>query len=200
MAIKPPINEQDLLLGTARGEQVAFAGLFHAYHNQLGAYILMLTHSKELTEEIVQDIFVKIWMKRAELPEVASFSAYLFILTRNYTLNCIRREVTLQKRQTVFEQISGKDEVEEDEPAFELPDNYEQVISRAVAQLPPQQQKVFVAKQAGKKTADIAAEMGISPVSVKKYQQWAVKSVSDFVRDHAELIPALVVLATTLKK
>ncbi len=193
MAIKPPLNEQELLSGTARGDQAAFAALFQAYHNQLGAYILLLTDSRIMTEEIVQDIFVKIWMAREDLPGVANFSGYLFILTRNYTLNCIRREVSLQKQKAAFELFA----VQEEENAIVLPDNYEQMVGRAVAQLPPQQQKVFVLKQAGKKTADIAIEMGISPGSVKKYQQWALKSVADFVKQHAALSA---LLATVILK
>jgi len=185
LPLRPVHNEKELLGAVAKGNEKAFGELFYAYHNQIGEYVLMLTASKELTQEIVQDVFVKIWLNRENLPAVQNFSSYLFILTRNYTLNCIRREVNERKHKEAFELFAVADEGGMT-PENPVPD-YGPVIERAVAQLPPQQQRVFVLKQAGRKNAEIANELGISPESVKKYQQWAVKAIAEFVKSHAEL-------------
>jgi RNA polymerase sigma factor (sigma-70 family) len=184
LPLRPVYNEDVLLEAVAKGNEKAFAELFYAYHNQLGEYVQILTNSDELTKEIVQDVFVKIWMNRENLPDVRNFLSYLFILARNYTLNCIRRVVNEKKRKAAFElfAIHNEDVISENA----MPD-YDQVIDRAIAQLPPQQQRVFVLKQSGRKNADIASEMGISPESVKKYQQWAVKAIAEFVKSHTEL-------------
>ena len=53
--------------------------LFDQYHQQLAHFVFSVTRSRELTEEIIQDVFVKIWEERRSLPELKSFSAYLFI-------------------------------------------------------------------------------------------------------------------------
>jgi RNA polymerase sigma-70 factor (ECF subfamily) len=181
----------------SKGSEKAFVELFHAYHNQLGEYVLMLTASDEIAQEIVQDIFVKIWMDRHTLPALGNFSSWLFILTRNYTLNCIRRESSERKKKRAFELYAIAGGVGEVSPS--IPPGYEKVIDRAVAQLPPQQQKVFTLKQAGRSNDEIAAQLGISPESVKKYQQWALKAVTDFVKTHAEL-GVLFIAITLLKK
>lgn len=181
----------------AKGNEKAFVELFYAYHNQLGEYVLMLTASEDIAQEIVQDIFVKIWMNRDNLAELGNFSSWLFILTRNYTLNCIRRESSERKKKKAFELYAIRGDDGENSPA--IPAGYEQVIDRAVAQLPPQQQKVFTLKQAGHKNHEIAAQLGISPESVKKYQQLAIRAISDFVKTHAEL-GAIFIAMTLLKK
>ena len=198
MPIKRVHNEPELLISVAEGNEKAFAKLFHAYHNQLGAYIMLLTDSMEMAEEIVQDVFVKIWINRATLPTIGNFSSYLFILTRNYTLNCIRKIETDRKRQLSY--TSHLVRTGDQDPAVgERSADHLDIVERAVAQLPPQQQRVFNLKREGRKNSEIAREMGISPDSVKKYQQWAVKSIAEFMRTHQEL-GSLIVFFSLLKK
>lgn len=184
MAIRAVINEHELLKGVVKGDQEAFAQLFYAYHNQLGEYVFMLTGSEQMSEEIVQDVFVKVWINREMLLTIDKFTAYLFILTRNYTLNCIRQQVRERKLQEDYGKTLS---IEDHEDNFSLLNDpeYQSLIERAVAQLPPQQQKVFMLRQQGLKNPEIARQMEISTDSVKKYQQWALKTVTEFVKAHA---------------
>lgn len=87
MGLTPVKNEADLLALVAKGDERAFTELFDAYYRQLGEYVYKLTESMEVTEEIVQDVFIKIWLKKEKLPELDNFSYYLFILSKNQTLN-----------------------------------------------------------------------------------------------------------------
>ncbi|MDB5157299.1 MAG: hypothetical protein JWR50_2006 [Mucilaginibacter sp.] len=187
MPIKSLKNEKDILKEVAAGSQKAFTELFNAYHNQLGEYILMLTASEEMAEEIILDIFVKIWMNRLDLTHIENFSSYIFILTRNYTLNCIRKTVNDRKKQDIYILHLGKEEPYSVSGLGDDEKDYTEIVEKAVAQLPPQQQKVFILKREGKKNSDIAAELQISSESVRKYYQWAVKSVSGYVKSHIEV-------------
>ncbi|WP_285009131.1 RNA polymerase sigma factor [Pedobacter faecalis] len=188
MALRPLHNEAELLKEVVKGNESAFAELFYGYHQQLGVYVQMLTGSKEMTQEIVQDVFVKVWMNREALGTVDKFTSYLFILTRNYTLNCIRKSSREQAQISSYGIEALKDELEHPEDKSLLDDpEYISLVERAVAQLPPQQQKVFRLRQQGLKNPEIAREMDISTESVKKYQQWALKAVAEFVKAHAAL-------------
>jgi RNA polymerase sigma-70 factor (family 1) len=187
LAITAVNNERKLLLEIVEGNEAAFAELFFAYHNQLGEYVLMLTDSDEMTEEIVQDVFVKVWMNREALLTINKFTSYLFILTRNYTLNCIRKRVKERKQQENYSQLVLTDRFLAVDDELILDPDYQALVDRAVAQLPPQQQKVFILRQQGLKNPEIAEKMEISTDSVKKYQQWALKAVSEFVKSHAAL-------------
>ena len=191
MSVKPLHNEKELLIRTAEGSKKAFSRLFYAYHNPLGEFVLTLTRSPELAEEIVLDVFVKVWMEREKLPEIEKFTSYLFIVCRNYTLNCIQKIANDQKKQELYirqaETISSEQGSESDSGSQLL-------IDRAIAQLPPRQQEVFMLRMEGMKNKEIASHLGISPGSVKKYQQWAVRSVTLFVKSHAALSAAFFIL------
>lgn len=194
MALRPLHHEKELLARVAGGDEAAFTELFYGYHNQLAGYVQLLTASKELSQEIVQDVFVKVWMNREALQKLHSFSSYLFIITRNYTLNCIRKTARIQGLVDTYDIDLLKDELEDFQERSLLDDpEYIALVERAVAQLPQQQQRVFRLRQQGLKNPVIASQMEISVDSVKKYQQLAVKAVAEFVKAHAALSILLMV-------
>ncbi len=187
MANLSSVDRNTMISRIAQGDEDAFTLLFRMYHRQLGAFVATLVKSPELQEEIVQDVFVKIWMDRAKLERVEKLDDYLFIVTRNYTLNCIRKIVADRKKERDFheEQTFAPDETTlqgENEP------DYLSLLDRAAAQLPPQQQLVFNLRRQGLKNQEIADQLGIHTDSVKKYQQLAVRAVSDFIKLKAGII------------
>jgi RNA polymerase sigma-70 factor (ECF subfamily) len=138
-----------------------------------------------MCEEIVQDVFVKIWENRLDLPKIDRFASYLFILTRNYTINCIRKIVSERKQGQLY--IDDILHSKETSDTLDMDEVYQDILGRAVAQLPASQQQVLLLRQKGFKTKEIAEQMGISTDSVKKYRQWAAISVSRFIKLHTEL-------------
>jgi RNA polymerase sigma factor (sigma-70 family) len=186
MAIKSLSNEKELLQKVANGDGHAFTELFQFYHAPLSKYVFTLLGSEQMCEEIVLDVFVKIWENRLDLPDLNKFTSYLFILTRNYTLNCIRKIVGDKKlRQLYIDDLLNTEA--ETAPDIRISDEYQDVLHRAVAQLPLSQQKVLSLRQQGLKTREIAQQMGITTDSVKKYQQWAASSVAKFIKMHTAI-------------
>mgnify|MGYP000597832205 CR=1 FL=1 len=84
-------NEKVLLSNVAAGDENAFAKLFKNYYNQLGGFIMRLTESESLTQEIVQDVFLKIWINRTALSEIDCFKAYLPVVAKNHAFNCLKQ-------------------------------------------------------------------------------------------------------------
>jgi RNA polymerase sigma-70 factor (family 1) len=178
-------NEKELLCQVADGNERAFTELFYAYHNQLGEFVLKLTGSKELTQEIIQDVFMKIWTQRTTLPQLQNFLSWLFILTRNYTLNSLRKLANERKNIRLAE-VLQYDSAFTDDMVIEK--DYHQLLEQAIAQLPPQQQKAYkMSREQGLDNDFIGKQLGVSPDSVKKYLQWAQQSIIRFVRSHAGL-------------
>ena len=89
----PAQHDQDLLFRIARGDQEAFTRLFEQYHHRLGAFVFGITRSKEQAEEIVLDVFLKIWMTREVLGEVNNFPSYLFLVARNASISALRKTI-----------------------------------------------------------------------------------------------------------
>ncbi len=84
-------QEQDLLIRLSEGDSAAFAELFHAYSDRVYATALRLMGSHTYAEEIVQEVFMKIWLTRHTLHQVTYFRAYLFTTARNHIFNCLKQ-------------------------------------------------------------------------------------------------------------
>ena len=95
--------ENDLLLRVAGGDEHAFSELFNTHHQLLGTHIYRITGSAELAEEVVQDVFLKIWLSRESLAAVQHFRAYLFVISKNHALNCLRKIAKERLRQKTIE-------------------------------------------------------------------------------------------------
>lgn len=184
-------NEKEWLMLAAQGDEAAFTRLFYAYHNKLGAYILRLTESHEITEEIVQEVFIKIWTNREKLSAVNRFGSYLYVLSRNHTLNRLRQ---LAKKRIKERELSEKlKRANEANNSIEPAPDYYQLLDIAVEKLPPQQKKAYIySRRERLKYEEIASRMNISRETVKKYLQLATRSVANYVRTHADMLMVII--------
>ena len=178
--IKPLYTEVELLTQVAAGNESAFARLFHEYHQELGDYVFRLTKSLPLTEEIIQDVFIKIWSQKEQLNKIGHFRAYLFTMSRNYTLNVMRNEA--RKALLHQEWITNFSEYAESETVYDQ-EKYFLLIDQAVASLPPQQQKAWLmSRQEGLKHEEIALRLQLSKETVKRHITLAMASISNYVK------------------
>jgi DNA-directed RNA polymerase specialized sigma24 family protein len=76
-------DEKEILQKVSEGNEQAFSQLFHEHHQHLAAYVYKLTSSHELAEEVVLDVFLKIWTCRGSLIEVTNFRTWLYVISRN---------------------------------------------------------------------------------------------------------------------
>lgn len=85
------------------GNEKAFRKLFDSYRNHLYKFSLSMVCSENRAEEIVQDVFMKIWIKRGSLNPEMSFKSYLFTITRNKTIKFLKKASNYRKlREAVF--------------------------------------------------------------------------------------------------
>jgi len=96
-------NERDLLLRTAAGDESAFSQLFHQWYQHLAGYLYRITESSELAEEILQDVFLKIWMTRETLAEGRDFKAFLIVVSRNHACSALRKIMRKEKHHKRWE-------------------------------------------------------------------------------------------------
>ena len=196
MGLTPVKNEAELLALVAKGEERAFTELFDAYYRQLGEYVYKLTESIEVTEEIVQDVFIKIWLKREALPELDNFSYYLFILSKNQTLNHLRKKANDKVRQLEWlKQFEEEAYMPDDTPVIE---EYRSLIDGAIEKLPPQQKKVYkMSREERLKHEEIAKILNISPETVKKHIKLALRFIKNDLSSQNDAV-IILVLSTPL--
>jgi RNA polymerase sigma-70 factor (ECF subfamily) len=184
-----------LLAEVAVGNERAFKVLFDGYYNALGEYIYQLTESRDLAQEIVQDCFLKVWVKRSELSGIQNFSNYLFILCRNQAYNALRKKANERNVLQVFGQMMEGDLSGEGEQSAA---EYRRLLDAAIDKLPPQAQKVYLLSRDKRlKYEEIARLLDISSETVKKHIQYANKFIRDDLRGHMNLA-VLTVLLTPL--
>lgn len=85
------IQHPKLLKQIAAGDEHAFRVLYDHWQPKLSSFIFGITKSKEITDEIVQDAFLKIWMSRETLAEINNFKAYLFLICKNQSINALKK-------------------------------------------------------------------------------------------------------------
>jgi len=186
-------NEQNLLQRIAQNDEQALAAIFFAYHHDLGSFVNTLLQDRESTLEVVQDVFLKLWLSREHLPEVTNFTGYLFILTRNYTLNKVRQLKKERVKHQQYVQSVENDYTDTSEPDLQQ-DTRDVLLNRAIHTLPPQQRKVFMLRQQGLKNPEIAQLLNISTTSVAKYQQLALQYLTEYVRAYSFILPLFLLL------
>jgi RNA polymerase sigma-70 factor (family 1) len=181
----PIDNEASLLLQVAEGDEKAFSSLYYKYHHRLGIYLYQLTSSRPFAEEILQDVFCKVWEKRDQLPAIENFQTWVFTIAKNQALNALRSMVSERLKKKVWE----KDQV--DMPGLDqvTAEDQLQLIDKAISQLPPQQKKVFMLSRYKRlKYIEIAQELNLSKETIKSYLQIATSSIRKYVNNHLPLL------------
>jgi RNA polymerase sigma-70 factor (ECF subfamily) len=173
-------DDRELLLRTAGGDESALAEIITKYADHLLNYIAGLTKDRQEAEEIIQDIFLKVWNARDYLTQVKDLRSWLFILSRNKAFDVIDKALTLKRRQRRWRQ-SGS--IEEDKAAYE---QWMSLIDKAVSKLPRQQFNVWTLnKREGKTYEQISSDLGISKETVKSYMKLATASITQFLKEKA---------------
>ena len=93
MLFTPLDNEKELLLQVAEGDEFAYRRIFNNYWGQVYSTAYMFTKMPETAEDITQDVFAQIWVKRAYLRDVGKFEAFLYITARNMIIDRLRKKV-----------------------------------------------------------------------------------------------------------
>ncbi len=175
MAQNSNIDEKKLLLELSQGSELAFTNMYNQYKNIVYSTALRITKSKILSEEAVQDIFLKIWQNRENLSEIDSFENYIYIISRNHLFNSIKK---IARETNLITEINQKDTGFIDTDSNIKDEQYTTIWNQIVDQLPPQQQKVYkMAKWDGLSHQKIGEDLGISTETVKKHMAQALKFI-----------------------
>ena len=161
--IKPNKELAELL---KKGDMVAFDTIYERYCRRLYAFILKYVKQKEDTEEIVQEVFIKIWEAREKINVYASFESFLYTIAYNSTISLLRKKVNETK---YFDYLKTVSQVNQPEVINEI--YYRDIqtrIQELLDQLTPRQREIFkLSREEGLTHAEIAGKLNISVRTVK---------------------------------
>jgi len=190
-----PYDEEALIRALAAGDRTAYTHLYSGYLQGLQKYVFLFTGNKEVAEEIVQDVFLKIWEKRSRLGELQSFKAYLFRAAKNQLLNHIRREQVRTKAFSYLRLLSeGSPNGHDTLHQFDYRTTTG-LLRKAIEGLPKRRKQVFLlSTEEGLTLDEIALRMAISRNVVKKQLYGAYDSIRTYLIEHGELSAWLILL------
>ena len=191
-------EEKSLLALVARGDETAFHMLYTHHRAHIYGIALRLLQSASLAEDVLQEVFLKIWVGREKLPKINCFSAYLNTITRNHIYNTLRKQAydeLLLERLFPLQMASLRDTALDDISYREL----REALQKVVASLTPQQKRVFeLSRMEGLKHEDIARQLNVSRETVKKHVSEALRMVRLQLRQFRH-VPELVILLFFLR-
>lgn len=194
------VNAQDeklLLLQIAEGNENAFAVLVERKWNNI--YLQALTYVKvsAQAQDIVQEVFLKVWQNRKKLPVVDDFDSWLFIIARNHIISALRK-----KRHFPLD----ADDLEIEEKNY-LPDRalaqktLASLIAQAIELLPRQQKRAYLLSRDQELShEEIAASMQVSKEAVKKNICRALNFLRHYIATHSDITILFLILYRLLNR
>ena len=164
----------------SQGDETAFAELYSRYWKAVYTQALHYMKSPQAAQDIVQDVFLKIWANRENLGHIREFRPYFFVTARNIIISNLRN--------TVFHQYLTDDDQQEE--SILLPERMlsfkesVDILHRAIETLPPQQQKAYrLSRNEGLSYEEIAREMGISRLTVRTHITKALSFIRNYLAE-----------------
>lgn len=167
--MEPTKSNKELLLLLRKGDRVAFYNIYERYCKRLYGFVLRFIKQENDAEEIVQEVFVKLWEARNKIDVSSSFDSFLFTISYNTTMSLFRKRI---KEKKYLEYLNSLQQIEN------APDAIEEIyfneldtnVRSLLQHLTPRQKEIFqLSREDGLTHEEIAKKLGISVNTVKKH-------------------------------
>ena len=185
-------NEKQLVESLKKGDFEAFDKLFYFYNQRLYHFSLSILKDSEDACDVVQEVFLRIWMNRGEIDDRCSFKSFLFTISYNFIVDIMRKRVSDRNfREQLLRNASNEGSPVESEVEFnELNTLYHTVIE----ELPPQRKKIYkLHRFEHLNYEEIAVKMGLSSNTVRSQMNKALTYIK--TRIGTKTLVALLFLA-----
>ena len=169
-------SEKATVAAFINGSETAFSELFRKYYPRLLHFTIKTVKSRHDAEEIVQDVFIKLWNIRHKIKTDTSFQAFLFTVTRNMAFDYLKKAVQHDElTEALWTRLELIKNNTEETIFFE---EYKRITEKAIQALPPQKQLIFrLSRDEGLTHDQISSQLGISKNTVKNHMIEALKSL-----------------------
>lgn len=180
-----------------QGDAETFEKVFFSFAERIYYFAMRYMRNQHDAEEIVQEVFVKLWENRSNLNDQLSFSGYLFTIARNTIFNQNRKKVNEQAYQEyvkVFLENSTR-RTEEDLIYSDI----KGIVDKVVEDLPPQRKLIYkMSREKGLSYKEIAEELKLSERTVEAHIRLALKTLTQVLDEHYILPIILLSLANSM--
>ena len=187
MAFRDPDTEKKLLALISKGDQKAFQSIFTSYYEQLFNYILSIVKSKQVAEELVMDVFLKIWLGKEIIPRIEKFNAFIFRVAHNKSIDFLRSVARDPKFQDLlWEQIQLSNNTPAD--SIMMVREYEAKLREAVSLLSPQKKKIYqMSRDENMTHDDIAVQLNLSRHTINNHIVEAQRFIRTYLTKNCDM-------------
>lgn len=192
-----PISEQDgnLLQQLRDGDRQAFSILYERYSGRIYGNILRLVKEKEAAQELLQDVFMKLWEKRETITIETSFAAYLFTISKHLVLNLFRR-ISVEHQAAAQLRAAHSELYQHVEEHLEYKET-QKALQQAIDNLPARRREIYLlVKTEGNSYEQVSNLLGISRATVNDHIVKANRYVYSHLSRSGLISIALMMLLT----
>ncbi|WP_315819479.1 RNA polymerase sigma-70 factor [Paraflavitalea speifideaquila] len=181
---------EPMLRKVAKGDELAFRELYHLFNKRLHYFALALVKTKEAAEEIVEDVFIRLWNQRATVTGINNLRIYLYTATKNTALNYLSRKA----KESIIEPFDNIDIALQEtgvspEQIMITAETY-QKIRQAVEGLPPRCKMIFkLIREDGLRYKEVSEILNISINTIDAQMAIAIQRITEAVRKEFEKFP-----------
>jgi RNA polymerase sigma-70 factor (family 1) len=179
MNSSPITHEKDLLLSLRDGDERAFEELYRMYSKRIFISTLKLVNDEDQAQEILQDVFVRIWKGRKNIDPEKSFQSYLFSIAKNLVRDFFRKAALDRKLQGML--IARGTELYDHIESALYHKESTAILQSAIESLPVQRKTIFtLCRMEGKSYDEVAEIMGITVSTVGNQLVKATRTVRQY--------------------
>jgi RNA polymerase sigma-70 factor (ECF subfamily) len=165
-----------LLARLKTGDIASYEELYRKYYATFRVFIKGMIKDETTAEDIVQNIFMKVWINRAKLNETLSIKNYLYVLAKHEVLNHLRSKHSslLRLKEAFAENVPDKDNTDERYNLTEM----QSIVDNVIQQMPDKRRQIFkMSRDEYLSNKDIAHQLGLSVRTVDKHIELALKDI-----------------------
>lgn len=183
-------HETTLFHRIAEGDESAFEALFHLYVPKIRPVIARIIQVEGPEKDIIQEIFLGIWLSREKLPEVMTPHNWIFKMVYHRCYSWLQKQGVRDKANRIITRESADhSNLTEENIAFS---ETALLVKQAILQLPPQAQKIYLlSRETGLKIAEIAGELQLSPQTVKNSLVRSLKFIREYLTAKGIILPMI---------
>lgn len=191
--------DKSILIKVAEGDQEAFKTLFNTYRSNIYTTALRITNNEWMAEDIVQDTFVKVWIKRHEILQISNFTTWLYVLSKNISLDIIKKK----EKYKAYSEEEARDALMRIYPQTDYliqEKDFKNLLEEAIERLPQKQKETYrLIREEYMKRDEAAKALQVSPETVKSNLDQAMKSIRAYCTANMKDIPFVLLLHFLLK-
>ena len=169
-------EEKELIIRLIESDSSAFEKLYYVYVERVYYFALRYVKNASDAEEVVQEVFTKIWESRHNIKPELSFSGYLLTTTKNTIFNDNRKKVNHQAYTTyIINYLQNNMKDVEDEIIF---NDLMNLLKKMIEKLPAKRQEIFrLCRFEGLPYKEVSAKLGISEKTIETHMRLAIRDL-----------------------